>query len=52
MFLIETHMDRDTLHRKYCKEYFKELALKDASDTVDILKGSFLKCASGYFRDI
>jgi serine/threonine protein kinase len=24
MILIETHEDRDTLYRKYCKEYFKD----------------------------
>ncbi|CAK9201833.1 unnamed protein product [Sphagnum troendelagicum] len=30
MFLIETHRDRDTLHRKYCKQYFKELEDMDS----------------------
>jgi hypothetical protein len=43
MFLIETHGDRDTLDRKYCKQYFKELEgmdLWDSSnmDTWDISK--------------
>jgi serine/threonine protein kinase len=38
MFLIDTSVHSYPLRRKYCKEYFKELAQKDPWDTMDILK--------------
>ncbi|CAM6029350.1 unnamed protein product [Sphagnum balticum] len=51
MFLIETHVDRHTLYRKYCKEYFKKFEDKDPWDTLNIFKAPFLK-GPGITRDI
>jgi serine/threonine protein kinase len=36
MLLIETHVDHDTLDRKYCKEYFKVLAQRNPRDAAGI----------------